>query len=250
MFIQPDWWEVDDPAVGTNRYSYSPNDPINLADPGGNAPDYGYGTPDSYYSGRHASGDDSGSRETRQEHYERLLEFTSTDFYNGQSPEERAYSLNAADWAEYLQSGELGSGDFIFDFLGLGATALARNAANLSVKQLDDLAKAAAAAAAASGSKQASRLVVHKHHLFSQQFKGFFKNAGIDIDNYTVALGRTVHLSKVHGRGGGALRGNWNKEWSDFISKNPNANREQIFQQMNKMRRDFHLDDLPITPYR
>lgn len=38
MFIQADWFEVSDPAVGTNRYAYSMNDPINLVDPGGNVP--------------------------------------------------------------------------------------------------------------------------------------------------------------------------------------------------------------------
>jgi RHS repeat-associated protein len=36
MFIQPDWWEVTKPGVGTNRYAYSMGDPINLSDPGGN----------------------------------------------------------------------------------------------------------------------------------------------------------------------------------------------------------------------
>ena len=35
-FGQPDWWEVTKPGVGTNRYSYSFNDPVNLSDPGGN----------------------------------------------------------------------------------------------------------------------------------------------------------------------------------------------------------------------
>lgn len=36
FFIQPDWWEVTQPGVGTNRYAYSGNDPVNASDPGGN----------------------------------------------------------------------------------------------------------------------------------------------------------------------------------------------------------------------
>ncbi|MGC1428522.1 MAG: RHS repeat-associated core domain-containing protein, partial [Albidovulum sp.] len=35
MFIQPDWWEVTWAGVGTNRYSYSFNDPVNGRDPSG-----------------------------------------------------------------------------------------------------------------------------------------------------------------------------------------------------------------------
>ncbi len=35
-FIQPDWWEVTTPGVGTNRYAYAGNDPVNFVDPGGN----------------------------------------------------------------------------------------------------------------------------------------------------------------------------------------------------------------------
>lgn len=38
MFIQPDWFDSSDPQVGTNRYAYSHNDPINLADSNGNVP--------------------------------------------------------------------------------------------------------------------------------------------------------------------------------------------------------------------
>jgi len=35
-FLQPDWWEVRRPGVGTNRFSYSFNDPVNLSDRNGN----------------------------------------------------------------------------------------------------------------------------------------------------------------------------------------------------------------------
>ncbi len=36
-FIQPDWWEVTKAGVGTNRYAYSFNDPVNKSDPNGHA---------------------------------------------------------------------------------------------------------------------------------------------------------------------------------------------------------------------
>ncbi len=36
-FLSPDWWDVRDPGVGTNRYAYSANDPINKNDPNGHA---------------------------------------------------------------------------------------------------------------------------------------------------------------------------------------------------------------------
>ncbi|MBW6507094.1 MAG: RHS repeat-associated core domain-containing protein [Rhodobacteraceae bacterium] len=37
MFIQPDWFEVTEPGVGRNRYSYAGGDPVNARDPGGNS---------------------------------------------------------------------------------------------------------------------------------------------------------------------------------------------------------------------
>ncbi|SMP18898.1 hypothetical protein [Shimia sagamensis] len=36
MFIQPDWLDPSEPGVGTNRYAYSFNDPVNFRDPSGN----------------------------------------------------------------------------------------------------------------------------------------------------------------------------------------------------------------------
>ena len=36
-FISPDWWDPDLPGVGTNRYAYADNDPINKSDPNGHS---------------------------------------------------------------------------------------------------------------------------------------------------------------------------------------------------------------------
>jgi RHS repeat-associated protein len=36
LFLQPDWFEVTKAGVGTNRFSYSFNDPVNKLDPAGN----------------------------------------------------------------------------------------------------------------------------------------------------------------------------------------------------------------------
>lgn len=36
IFLTPDWWDPTQPGVGTNRYAYSGNDPINRMDPSGN----------------------------------------------------------------------------------------------------------------------------------------------------------------------------------------------------------------------
>ncbi|MDX6752658.1 RHS repeat-associated core domain-containing protein, partial [Geminicoccaceae bacterium 1502E] len=34
-FIQPDWWDPTEEGVGTNRYAYAFNDPVNRSDPSG-----------------------------------------------------------------------------------------------------------------------------------------------------------------------------------------------------------------------
>ena len=35
MFLQPDWREVTQPGVGTNRYAYAGGDPVKGSEPGG-----------------------------------------------------------------------------------------------------------------------------------------------------------------------------------------------------------------------
>lgn len=44
LFTSPDWWDVTIPGVGTNRYSYAFNDPVNRSDPSGNWSPNNYGS--------------------------------------------------------------------------------------------------------------------------------------------------------------------------------------------------------------
>ena len=68
MFIQPDWFELTKAGVGTNRYAYSFNDPVNKIDPGGNATvaDSAHMSDDVYKS------DEAERAEDFPEHLERL----------------------------------------------------------------------------------------------------------------------------------------------------------------------------------
>jgi len=36
-FLAPDWWDITEPGVGTNRYAYAGNDPVNGSDRNGHA---------------------------------------------------------------------------------------------------------------------------------------------------------------------------------------------------------------------
>ncbi|MBL9076038.1 MAG: DUF2380 domain-containing protein [Planctomycetes bacterium] len=83
---------------------------------------------------------------------------------------------------------------------------------------------------------------IHVHHLLpqSQRLRGFFKAAGLNIEEFTVRLSRARHILKpsgVHTRGGG----NWNKVWAKFFERNPGASKEQILKQLTQMRKDFGI---------
>lgn len=90
----------------------------------------------------------------------------------------------------------------------------------------------------------------HKHHIFPQQFRDWFAEKGIDVDDYTIAIDSKVHLRGVHGRGLGDLPGRWNARWAQFILANPEATSTEVGQFASELRREFGLDDLPIEPYR
>ena len=87
-----------------------------------------------------------------------------------------------------------------------------------------------------------------KHHLFpqAQEFRQWFKNSGIDVHAWTMAIPEQVHL-RIHR---GANGGQWNTAWRQFM----NANFHQTLSREEMMRKAFELAyrfDIvgPIVPY-
>ncbi|MEZ4772743.1 MAG: FG-GAP-like repeat-containing protein [Bacteroidia bacterium] len=92
--------------------------------------------------------------------------------------------------------------------------------------------------------------VMHKHHIFPQEFRRYFTNQGIaNIDDYTIQISKQTHLKGVHGKGLGNLPGKWNELWSEFISTNPNATPSEIFYFAEGLLKRFGLEHLPYIPY-
>lgn len=89
----------------------------------------------------------------------------------------------------------------------------------------------------------------HDHHVFPQQFKRFFDQRGIDIDEFTVPLGEGRHLRGAHGRGADGLPGRWNARWRDFIRENPGASAKDVYQFGGRLMDEYGLSGLPIRRY-
>jgi hypothetical protein len=58
-----------------------------------------------------------------------------------------------------------------------------------------------------------------------------------------------MHLQGVHGGGLGNLPGGWNAEWGRFISNNPTASPQQIYQHAGGMMDRYGLSGLSIHRY-
>ncbi|NUQ78173.1 MAG: DUF2380 domain-containing protein [Polyangiaceae bacterium] len=103
---------------------------------------------------------------------------------------------------------------------------------------------------AGAGSGSTAKPSTNKHHVFPQQFEGWFSKKGINIHHYTVRLPRSQHLKGVHGRGDDLLPGQWNQHWQEFIKKNPGASASDVFQFMEQLRSKYGIQRLPFESYR
>ena len=80
------------------------------------------------------------------------------------------------------------------------------------------------------------------HHLLPQanEFRRYFDDTGLDIEDYTMDVPRDTHI-EIHSGQGMGRGGAWNNAWREFFRDNPNASGEQIIEQMNRMADQFGL---------
>jgi hypothetical protein len=90
----------------------------------------------------------------------------------------------------------------------------------------------------------AARKIIEQHHQLPQALEKNFKRAGLDIEKFKIPLSREKHRLRRGGKPFGLHTGpdNWNKAWEDYFNANPEAKRDQILKQLDKMRKDFGLE--------
>jgi RHS repeat-associated protein len=80
------------------------------------------------------------------------------------------------------------------------------------------------------------------HHQLPKEFRNQFAKARLDIEDYVIDLEKAAHRLKPGGLHTGAGAGNWNGAWREFFKRNPNASKQEILDQLAKMRKDFGLE--------
>ena len=76
------------------------------------------------------------------------------------------------------------------------------------------------------------------HHLYPQQFREQFEKAGVDIDaeESQTILPKSLHTGAPDGVHAGPYENSWNGQWDNFFQNNPNPSKQQIIDQLAKMR--------------
>ncbi|MCE5268914.1 MAG: DUF2380 domain-containing protein, partial [Planctomycetaceae bacterium] len=81
---------------------------------------------------------------------------------------------------------------------------------------------------------------VEKHHLLPVQFAEKFAKVGLDIEKYVIEIGKGAHRLKPDGLHTGTA--SWNKMWAEFFAQHPNYTRQEVLDQLAKMKKLFDLE--------
>ena len=80
---------------------------------------------------------------------------------------------------------------------------------------------------------------IEEHHLLPKDFRELFEKVGLNIEDYKIPLDKLTHRLKLKGDPYGLHTGpeNWNKQWKIFFDKYPSFTKQQVLQQLKKMRK-------------
>ncbi len=78
------------------------------------------------------------------------------------------------------------------------------------------------------------------HHLLPRQYEDYFSSKGLDIEDYTTEMSKADHRLKPDGVHAQGSEG-WNQKRGEWIRNNPGASKEQVLQQLAKMKTDFGI---------
>ncbi len=79
------------------------------------------------------------------------------------------------------------------------------------------------------------------HHLLPRQFADLFKARGLDPEEFTIRLPKDLHRLTPGGIHTGPFEKSWNGQWENFFKQTLNPSREQILDQLVKMRKAFRI---------
>ena len=125
LFLQPDWFEVTKAGVGTNRFSYSFNDPVNRIDPRGNSwldrtwdSVFGSGSFNKTFGDKGSSWSDRNFGNSYEKSYSKFHSATKREAgysKSGYPDEKQQFFENTKNSSG---NGQAASGDAIFDIIG------------------------------------------------------------------------------------------------------------------------------------
>jgi RHS repeat-associated protein len=84
-------------------------------------------------------------------------------------------------------------------------------------------------------------MAIEWHHMLPRKFSKQFANAGLDIEKFKEPLTFFEHRAAGNGVHAGAAEESWNGVWKEFFSTTANPSKQDILNQLTKMRSDFGI---------